>query len=113
QIRIDRLRTDGTNGQELRVGDQLQVQAEIYLGELKPTDVAVELYYGPLDSEGLIVDGEALPALIAKSKGKGSYVFAGAISCRSSGRHGYALRILPYHEDLGNPFEMGLILWGA
>ena len=113
QIRIDRLWTDGTNGQELKVGDQLQVQAQIYLGELKPTDVAVELYYGPLDSEGLIVDGEALSTLIAKSKGKGSYVFAGAISCQSSGRHGYALRILPYHEDLGNPFEMGLVLWGG
>jgi len=51
--------------------------------------------------------------LIAQSKGNGKYVFAGAISCQTSGRHGYALRILPLHDDLGNSFEMGLVFWGG
>jgi starch phosphorylase len=113
QIRIEEVTASGPEDQEMKVGDQLQVQAQVYLGELKPTDVAVELYYGPLDAEGLIVEGRALPTLIAQSKGKGTYVFAGAISCRTSGRHGYALRIIPHHEDMENPFEMGLILWGG
>ena len=89
------------------------VQAEVYLSELKPTDVSVQLYYGPVDASNMIVGGLALPTLIAQSKGKGKYVFAGAIPCRTSGQHGYALRILPSHEDLGNPFEMGLVLWGG
>jgi hypothetical protein len=71
------------------------------------------LYYGKLNAEGLIVEGEAIPMLIAQSKGKGRYVFAGAIVCATSGRHGYALRIVPHHEHQGNPFEMGLILWGG
>jgi starch phosphorylase len=75
--------------------------------------VAVELFYGSLSAEGLIVEGQVLPTLIAQSKGQGTYIFAGAIPCRTSGRHGYALRIVPAHEDLGDPFEMGLILWGA
>ncbi len=96
-----------------KVGDQLQVQAQVRLGALKPTDVAVELFYGPLDAEGQIVESHAVPMLIAQSKGEGSYVFAGAIPCHSSGRYGYALRILPHHEDLGSPFEMGLVLWGV
>ncbi|MGD8626817.1 MAG: alpha-glucan family phosphorylase [Anaerolineae bacterium] len=113
QVRIERVGTERPAGDELHVGDQLQVQARVHLGALKPTDVSVQLYYGPLDSEGLIVDGRTLPTLIAQSKGKGKYIFAGAIPCRTSGRHGYALRILPYHEDLGNPFEMGLVLWGT
>ncbi|MEJ2209555.1 MAG: alpha-glucan family phosphorylase [Anaerolineae bacterium] len=113
QIRIGRVWTERPNGEDLKVGDQLQVQAEIYLGELKPTDVSVQLYYGPLDASNLIVNGRALPTLIAQSKGKGTYVFAGAIPCRTSGQHGYALRILPAHEDLSGPFEMGLVLWGG
>jgi starch phosphorylase len=113
QVRIERVWTETAEGQDLYVGNQLQVQAQIHLGELKPTEVAVQLFYGPLDAEGQIVEGRALPTLIAQSKGEGRYVFAGAISCRSSGRHGYALRIVPYHEDLGNPFEMGLVLWGG
>ncbi|MGQ9598336.1 MAG: alpha-glucan family phosphorylase [Anaerolineae bacterium] len=113
QIRIEEVTTAGAEIQELKVGDQLQVQAQVYLGELKPTDVAVELYYGPLNAEGLIIKGEALPMLTAQSKGEGRYIFVGAITCRTSGRHGYALRIVPAHEDLAGPFEMGLILWGS
>ena len=113
QVRVEGVSAEGPADQELKVGDQLQVQAQVYLGELKPTDVAVELFYGQLDAEGLIDQGTAIPMLIAQSKGKGKYVFAGAITCQTSGRHGYALRILPAHEDLGNPFEMGLVLWGG
>jgi starch phosphorylase len=41
-----------------------------------------------------------------------SWVFSGAIPCRSSGQHGYAVRVLPRHGDLGNPFEPGLVSWG-
>jgi starch phosphorylase len=112
QIRIEGVSAEGAEGQELKVGDQLQVHAEIHLGALNPTDVVVQLYHGRLNAEGMIVDGQPVPMLIAQSKGKGKYVFAGAIPCRTSGRHGYALRILPQHEDLGSPFEMGLVLWG-
>jgi starch phosphorylase len=61
QIRIERVWTDGAEGQELKVGDQLQVQAQVHLGELKPTDVAVELFHGPLNAEGLISSGQPLP----------------------------------------------------
>jgi glycogen phosphorylase len=113
RIRIERTWADTAEGQELKVGSQLEVQAQVYLGELKPTDVAVELYFGLLDAEGQIGQGQVLPTLITQSKGMGTFVFAGAITCQASGRHGYALRIVPHHEDLGNPFEMGLILWGA
>jgi starch phosphorylase len=113
KVRIERVWAETTEGHELKVGDQLQVQAQVHLGELKPTDVAVELFYGPLNAEGLIVQGQALSTLIAQSKGAGTFVFVGAIICQTSGRHGYALRIVPHHEDLGNSFEMGLILWGG
>jgi starch phosphorylase len=113
QVRIERVWSERAEDEGLRVGDQLQVQAQVHLGTLKPTDVAVQVYHGPLNTDGMIVGGEALPTLIAQSKGQGTYVFAGAIGCRRSGRHGYALRILPHHQDLGHPLEMGLVLWGA
>jgi starch phosphorylase len=113
QIRIEEVTSDGSSSQELKVGDQLQVQARIHLGELKPTDVEVDLFHGQLDAHGLIVDGKSNAMLIAQSKGDGHYVFAGGISCSTSGRHGFALRIVPHHEDLGNPFELGLVTWGS
>jgi starch phosphorylase len=112
QIRIEEVKSDRSTNQELKVGDQLQVEARIHLGELKPTDVKVELFHGTLDANGLIVNGKANTMLIAQSKGDGCYVFAGGISCSTSGRHGYALRIVPHHDDIGNPFELGLVTWG-
>jgi starch phosphorylase len=111
QVRIERVWAERPDGQDLEVGDHLQVQAQVQLGGLKPTDVSVQLYYGPLNHAGLIREGASLPMLIAQSKGKGRYIFAGAILCQTSGQHGYALRIVPQHEDLGSPFEMGLVRW--
>jgi starch phosphorylase len=112
EIHIERVWTNGPGEQELEVGDHLRVQAEVRLGSVDPTDVSVELYYGPLNSEGMIVSGQSMPMLIAQSDDDGCYTFAGALSCESSGRHGYALRLMPKHEDTGDPFEMRLITWG-
>jgi glycogen phosphorylase len=46
------------------------------------------------------------------SSANGEYVFTGAIPLRSSGQHGYAVRVLPRHPSLANPFEPGLVCWG-
>jgi starch phosphorylase len=37
--------------------------------------------------------------------------FVGSMPCRKTGQHGVAVRVLPRHPDLVNPYEMGLILW--
>jgi len=41
----------------------------------------------------------------------GKYRFVGQIPCQASGRRGFAIRVLPSHEDLANPHELGLIRW--
>jgi glycogen phosphorylase len=41
----------------------------------------------------------------------GRHLFTGTIECRTSGRHGFAIRILPGSPDMATPFEPGLILW--
>jgi hypothetical protein len=38
-------------------------------------------------------------------------MYTGAIDCRASGRHGFAIRVLPGNSDMATPFEPGLILW--
>ena len=32
-------------------------------------------------------------------------------SFKQTGQHGVAVRVLPNHADLANPYELGLILW--
>jgi hypothetical protein len=45
------------------------------------------------------------------SEQEGEHWFVGSMPCRTTGQHGVAVRVLPRHADLANPYEMGLILW--
>jgi len=109
QARIESVQAD--TAAALKVGANLGVQATIHLGMLEPADVAVELYHGPVDADGQIVAGAVLPLSLAEAIGEGGYLFAGAVPCNTSGRYGYALRVLPHHPDLNDPFELRLIKW--
>lgn len=109
EIEIVRIEDDSTTN--LEVGDSLHVQAEIVLGELKPSDVRVEFYHGQVDRHGQIIDGRTMSMTHAKPNGGGSYIFSGVVPCERSGQYGYAIRILPRHPDLSNVFEMHLIRW--
>ena len=97
---------------QLAVGAQLRVEAEVKLGRLDPDDVSVQIYHGIVDSAGKIENGEVSP-MNCKSDGENgdATVFAGAIPCTMSGQHGFAVRIMPNHDDLNEPYEPGMILW--
>ena len=46
-----------------------------------------------------------------KQVAQNRHLFIGAIDCQISGRHGFAIRVVPGHPDLASPFEPGLIYW--
>jgi starch phosphorylase len=97
---------------ELKVGSQLSVRALVKLGKAKPDDVSVELYYGPVDTWENIRDGSAVRMAYERAAEQGNeHWFVGSMPCRKTGQHGVAVRVLPRHPDLVNPYEMGLILW--
>ncbi len=95
----------------LKVGETLTVRTQIDLGGLKPEDVSVELYYGSLNARGEI----EIPKIVLMKptdKPKGTmYEFVGVKTLETSGRLGHTVRILPKHEDLDNPYKLGLVVW--
>ncbi len=97
---------------QLEVGAQLKVTASVRLGEVKPDDIAVQIYYGPVDAWGSIGNGKAFE-MAYQGNGNPQHIctFAGSISCLNSGKCGVALRVLPKHADLADPYEPGMILW--
>lgn len=97
---------------ELAVGQSLSVRADVYLGELTPDDVTVEAYHGVVDAQGEIVDGHAVPM---RHVGGDSdvYRYDVEVPAEGTGKHGFALRIMPSHEDQVNPHDMGLIVWSS
>jgi len=115
-LRIEKVQAD--TEADLKVGAHLTVSAELVLGVLQPEDVSVELYYGPLDSEGNltkaagIVEMERTHASDPLPKADdGRFTFTGKIPCDQSGRYGFAVRVLPKCEDLIHRYEPNLILW--
>lgn len=96
----------------MRVGAHLDVQARVSLGGLSPDDVEVQLFHGLVDSMGEIPSPGTAPMSHNGHPEGSAWNFHGTIPCRTSGQHGFAVRVLPRHPDLGNPFEPGLICWG-
>src|SRR5665213_1155907 len=108
-IKIVGVHTSG-NG-HFKVGQSMQVEAMVDLPEVDPTELTVQLYAGPVNSRGEIEQPQALPMTHSKTLAPQRHLFVGSIDCRTSGRQGFAIRILPGAADLATPFEPGLIVW--
>jgi starch phosphorylase len=123
-VQIKDVRVEVTNGEQahplnpkrpqLKVGSHLGVRALVKLGATSSDDVSVELYHGCIDSWGNIKDGSVVRMEHEEPLGQDSERwFVGSMTCTKTGRQGLAVRILPKHPDLANPYEPGLILWEA
>jgi starch phosphorylase len=95
----------------LFTGQDLTVVAEVRLGALRPDDVAVEVYYGRLHRDHEIADGVSTKLRHVADLGEGRHRFEGRIPAAEAGEHAFAVRVLPYHEALANPFAARLIAW--
>jgi starch phosphorylase len=110
QIHVRDVRTAGSDT-TLRVGETLTIECVVDLGQLRPEDIAVELYHGPISTRDTISQAERTRMESHKQDGE-SYVYTIDVRCTKAGRQGFAVRILPSHPDLAHPFVPGLIRWG-
>jgi starch phosphorylase len=110
QLRVESVQVRGDD--LAQVGRDLEVHARVHLGPLTPDDVEVQLFHGPVDSLGEIATPHTVTMRYDAPSENSVHVFRGAIPCRSSGQHGYSVRVLPRHPALANPFAPGLVCWG-
>ncbi len=101
----------GDGQQQLNVGDKVRVQAKVKLGELDPSEVQVMAWYGDLGGERTITNAHSIPLAHMGASEDGLHDYEGHIECTDAGQFGYAVRVLPYHEDLNNPLDLGLVTW--
>ncbi len=105
-------RVDGNAAAEMSVGDPLKVKAAVRLGALAPDDVSVELIMGRLDADGAFADPVAHPMRAAGRDPAGDCLFeAATVPCCRSGRHGFTVRVIPFHSDEARSLLPGLIVW--
>ena len=103
--------SEATTSEDLPVGASLPVTADIFLGKLSPKDVTVEIYFGGLNAEDQIVQGEPAEMTVESDLGDGAHRFAGSIRCDHTGQHGFTIRVIPNHADLAQKHETTLITW--
>lgn len=111
QVRIEYVDTELP--EKVRVGDDLKVRAYVQLGALAANDLSVQIYHGPIDAWGNIVEGEVVQMSQSGTAPNGAAIFSGAIRYFRSGRHGFTVRVCPHHDDMSSPFETGLIQWAS
>ncbi len=95
----------------LGVGEEMELSVVASLGRLAPDQVRVQVYFGMLDNDGRIADGAATDLEHLEDLGDGRHRFSGGIAATGSGRHGFALRVIPGTELIGDMVLPGLIYW--
>ena len=104
-------KTDAVQTTELGVGESTTVRAVVQTDVLFPHELAAHIYHGVLDAAGEIHNGIVTPMAYKDDLGGGTYLFEGTLTLKQTGLHGYTVRVLPYHEDLQSPHELGLVTW--
>jgi len=111
EARVESVATRREGAANLPIGTALEVQAEVSLGGLKPDEVAVELFCGPLDRDREIAGGRPVPMTWLEALDGGRHLYSGRVPTAESGQFGFAVRVLPWHEALANPRKLGLVRW--
>lgn len=96
---------------EVEVGYALKIEVEVMLGVIKPDDVVVQIYSGPLNGDYNITNGLSENMRCAGALQQGIFKYEGYILCDESGLYGYSLRVMPSHIDMSGQFDLELMRW--
>ncbi len=102
---------DGKTAHEIfYVGEKMRVAAQVHLGAVKPDQVRVQAYYGPVE-KNRITTAATTDLQMEKHIDDGNYLFSGLIPASESGSYGLNVRVLPTHPHLTQDHELRLITW--
>jgi starch phosphorylase len=109
EVKITKVEVDGGSS-EFRVGSKVKITTRVSLGGLFPGDVRVQAYYGVLTSDSQIGKGAHVDLALRQPSGT-DHVYEGEVECTESGSCGFAVRVVPFHEDAVLPHELPWIRW--
>jgi starch phosphorylase len=95
----------------LHVGQELAITVQVYLGEIQPEDIRVEVVSGRLNAQEQILGYSPIVADLSQKPNDGVYTFSGTVTCLESGRFGITARIVPKNDDLPHTIKPRWISW--
>jgi len=87
------------------------VDAEVSLGSLDASDVEVQLLHGPVGQGDQLEQPIVVPMSATGEGARANRRYRGAFTCARAGRYGFTVRVVPSHEFLTSPVELGRIAW--
>ena len=94
----------------LRVGDRMSIETTVHLADLKPEEVLVQVYYGPVNSENSIIQSHVEAMEQVDDLGGGTYRYRHEVSCGHTGRFGFTARVTPRGKDYTDLIP-GYVTW--
>lgn len=92
-------------------GDELNLKCIVNLGNISPSDVVVELFYGKFDDTNKMINSSYSKMEIANSLEDNKYEYSINININNGGNYGYTFRVMPTHPLLINNQDMALCKW--
>jgi starch phosphorylase len=109
-VRVDHVEATGlADAPEL--GATFGLRVFVSLGELAPTDVDVQVVHGRVGPDDELTDTQSVILGHAASYEGGRHRYEGDLKLDRTGPFGYTVRILPRHELLAHPAELGLVTY--
>ncbi len=90
--------------------DSFEVSMKVYLAGLKPEEVDVEIYFGPVDPHNNIMQSNFIKMNDYEDLGSGNYLYHHKILCQIPGRFGMTGRITPANDNWLNSIP-GFMRW--
>ena len=110
QVRINDVRVVNEDQVNVLVGESLNIEARVHLGEIEPAFVRVQAYVGESEDNNLL-----RPIMVDLTEIKkdlhGDHLYRGSIPAPESGAYGFSVRVIPTHPNLTQAHELRLITW--
>ena len=94
---------------EVRITNDMTVQSKIYLGDISPEDISVQIYSGYLDSMHRISEA-SIDEMRLVSKEGDNYIYEGKVRTDKVGHCGYTVRVMPQYGGEVQ-YVSGLVKW--
>ena len=94
----------------MRVGDKLQINVLVNLGDIKPEEVDVELCYGPPKTVDRLEVTYRETMTVEEVLSENRYLYSCTLPCDAPGRYGFTARVTP-RGDIWIRYTPGLIAW--
>jgi starch phosphorylase len=107
-LRLDRPIPDADG--PFRVGDTFRISTVVHLGELRPEEVTVHLYYGTPQTLDTVRHTRVVEMAMEEDLGSGNFRYGSVMECSDSGRYAFTARITP-NGDAWIKNQPGLITW--